>query len=431
MLALLRDSLRVGDRWGLDWWVGLGVDGPTTRDVAAWESVRVSLGYAVAAVLIAVLVGGAAACAIAYTRRGSTILDSGLMLPLGTSAVTLGFGLLITFSVAPVDLRGRWIIVPIGQALVAIPLVVRTVLPVLRAIDPRLREVAATLGSSPLTVWRTIDLPVFARALGVGAGFAAAVSLGEFGATSFLARTDAPTLPVRDRPAALAARRGQRGPGRRAVRRAGDRHRARGARDRAAAAPGIGGVVSVGLELVGVSATLDGYPVLDGVDLHVEPPESVALLGPSGIGKSTLLRVVSGLVRPDAGTVSWDGVDLADTPPHRRGIGLVFQDAVLFPHLDVASNVGLPAGAVLVAGPATRGWTSCLALVDLDGYGDREVDTLSGGQAQRVALARALAADPGSCCSTSRSARWTRICGSGSARRCAICCAGCGSRPST
>jgi thiamine transport system permease protein len=196
LLALLRDSLRVGERWGVDWWVSLGTDGPTTRDVAAWESVRVSLGYAAAAVLIAVLVGGAAACAIAYTRRGSSILDSGLMLPLGTSAVTLGFGLLLTFSVAPFDLRGRWIIVPIGQALVAMPLVVRTVLPVLRAIDPRLREVAATLGSSPVRTWRTIDLPVVARALGVGAGFAAAVSLGEFGATSFLARTDAPTLPV-------------------------------------------------------------------------------------------------------------------------------------------------------------------------------------------------------------------------------------------
>jgi thiamine transport system permease protein len=196
LLALLRDSLHVRDHWGWDWWRALGSTGTTTRDVPAWDSVRVSLGYAVAAVLIAVVVGGAAACAIAYTRRGSGWLDAGLMLPLGTSAVTLGFGLLITFSVAPFDLRGRWIIVPIGQALVAIPLVVRSVLPVLRAVDPRLREVAATLGSSPAQVWRTIDVPVVSRALAVGAGFAAAVSLGEFGATSFLARTDAPTLPV-------------------------------------------------------------------------------------------------------------------------------------------------------------------------------------------------------------------------------------------
>ncbi len=196
LAALVRDSIRVGDHWGVDWWHALTVTGPTTRDVAAWDSVRVSLTYALAAVAIAVIVGGAASCAIAYSRRGSGALDIGLMLPLGTSAVTIGFGLLITFAVAPVDLRSSWIIVPIGQALVAVPLVVRTVLPVLRAIDPRFREVTSTLGASPMTTWRTIDLPVLARSLGIGAGFAAAVSLGEFGATSFLARTDAPTLPV-------------------------------------------------------------------------------------------------------------------------------------------------------------------------------------------------------------------------------------------
>jgi thiamine transport system permease protein len=196
LLALVRASVRVGDGWGLDWWRALAVDGPTTRDVAAWASVRVSLSYAVATVLIAVVVGGAAACAIAYARRGADTLDTALTLPLGTSAVTVGFGLLITFSVPPFDLRSSWIIVPIGHALVAIPLVVRTVLPVLRSMDPRLREVAATLGASAGHSWRTVDLPVLSRALGVGAGFAAAVSLGEFGATSFLARADAPTLPV-------------------------------------------------------------------------------------------------------------------------------------------------------------------------------------------------------------------------------------------
>jgi thiamine transport system permease protein len=196
MLALLHDSLRVGERWGLDWWSALLQDGPSTRDVPLWEPLRTSLSYAVVATLIAVVVGGLAACAIAYARRGGPVLDAASMLPLGTSAVTLGFGLLVTFAVRPVDLRGSWIIVPIGQALVAVPLVVRTVLPVLRAIDPRLREVAATLGSSPSRAWRTVDLPVLGRALGVSAGLAAAVSLGEFGATSFLARSDAPTLPI-------------------------------------------------------------------------------------------------------------------------------------------------------------------------------------------------------------------------------------------
>jgi thiamine transport system permease protein len=196
LLALLHDSVRVGDRYGLEWWQALGRPGTTTRDVAAWESARVSVTYAVVATLIAVVVGGAAACAIAYARRGGDALDSAFTLPLGTSAVTVGFGLLLTFASAPFDLRGAWIIVPVGQALVAVPLVVRTVLPVLRSVDPRLREAAASLGSAPMRTWRTVDLPVLGRALAVGAGFAAAVSLGEFGATSFLARTSAPTLPV-------------------------------------------------------------------------------------------------------------------------------------------------------------------------------------------------------------------------------------------
>ena len=94
------------------------------------------------------------------------------------------------------DLRGSWIIVPIAHSIVASPLVLRLALPVLRSIDPRLRQVAATLGASPTRAWRSVDLPHLSRALGVGAGFAAAVSLGEFGATAFLARSDTPTLPV-------------------------------------------------------------------------------------------------------------------------------------------------------------------------------------------------------------------------------------------
>ena len=155
-----------------------------------------SLRIAAGASLIAVVVGGLAACAIAYARRGGRWLDAGLMLPLGTSAVTVGFGLLITFDRAPLDLRGSSIMLPLGQALVAVPFVVRVVLPTLRAIEPGLREAAATLGAGPGRVWWEVDRPVLRRALGAGAGFAFAISVGEFGATSFLTRVGNETAPI-------------------------------------------------------------------------------------------------------------------------------------------------------------------------------------------------------------------------------------------
>ena len=118
------------------------------------------------------------------------------MLPLGTSAVTVGFGLLITMDRRPIDLRGSWVLIPIAHAVVAVPFVVRAVLPTLRSIDPRLRDAAATLGASPSRVWREIDLPFLRRALVAGGGFAFAISLGEFGATSFLTRVGDETMPI-------------------------------------------------------------------------------------------------------------------------------------------------------------------------------------------------------------------------------------------
>ncbi|MFE3325627.1 ABC transporter permease [Streptomyces sp. NPDC059176] len=156
-----------------------------------------SLQYALAATAIALVIGGLAAAAL--TRRAGRLVrgfDALLMLPLGVSAVTVGFGFLITLDEPPLDLRTSWILVPLAQALVGVPFVVRTMLPVLRAVDTRLREAAAVLGASPLRAWREVDLPLVRRALLVAAGFAFAVSLGEFGATVFIARPDNPTLPV-------------------------------------------------------------------------------------------------------------------------------------------------------------------------------------------------------------------------------------------
>jgi thiamine transport system permease protein len=129
-------------------------------------------------------------------RRGGALLDAGMMLPLGTSAVTVGFGLLITMDRSPFDLRGSWVLIPVAHAVVAIPFVVRAVLPSLRSIDPRQRDAAATLGAPPWRVWREVDLPYLRRALVAGAGFAFAISLGEFGATSFLTRIGDETMPI-------------------------------------------------------------------------------------------------------------------------------------------------------------------------------------------------------------------------------------------
>ena len=150
-----------------------------------------------------------------------------------------------------------------------------------------------------------------------------------------------------------------------------------------------------GLTVDDVSLSYDGRLLLDRVHLDVAPDEVVCLLGPSGSGKSSLLQIIAGLLPPDSGTTRWDGADLVDLAPHRRGIGLVFQDALLFPHLDVAGNVGygLRFGD-LSPGVRQARVSDLLELVDLAGYQARTVATLSGGEAQRVALARALAPRP-------------------------------------
>ena len=170
----------------------------STIFVPPMEAVGNSLVFATAAAVIALVIGGLAAFAIAGPGRSarSTGLDTLLLLPLGVSAVTIGFGFLIALDKPPFDLRASPVLIPIAHALVAAPFVARVLIPVLRSIDQRLRDTAAVLGASPGRVWREIDLPIVARALLVAAGFAFAISLGEFGATIFIARPDYPTLPV-------------------------------------------------------------------------------------------------------------------------------------------------------------------------------------------------------------------------------------------
>ncbi len=205
LLTLVSRSLHVGDAWSLDNYRRLS--GSATVDGAALEvppsvALENSLRVAVDATLMALTLGFLVAVLVTrrvrrpWPRRLSGAFDGLFMLPLGVSAVTVGFGFLVTLDQPPLDFRDSPWLVPIAQAMVALPLVVRTLAPVLRSIDPRQREAAAALGAGPIRVLTGVELPVLVRPLLAATGFAFAVSLGEFGATSFLARPESPTLPV-------------------------------------------------------------------------------------------------------------------------------------------------------------------------------------------------------------------------------------------
>ncbi|WP_239684002.1 ABC transporter permease [Leucobacter musarum] len=219
LITLLSRSLRDRDgAWTLANYAalvvppeGLPIDGSVLTAILA------SLRIAVVAALLAMVLGALLALVLSRRprsrtlRRGIDLFDGLVMLPLGVSAVTLGFGLLLTMH-RPLgiglDLRTSTALIPIAQALVALPLVVRTLLPVLRSIAPELRDAAASLGAGPFAMLRAIDVPLLGRSTGLALGFAFAASLGEFGATSFLVRPGEQTLPV-----AVAALIGHQAPG--------------------------------------------------------------------------------------------------------------------------------------------------------------------------------------------------------------------------
>ncbi len=150
-----------------------------------------------------------------------------------------------------------------------------------------------------------------------------------------------------------------------------------------------------GLDVSDVTVTFEVAPVLDEVSLSVAAGDVVALLGPSGSGKSTLLRVIAGILAPDSGRIAVQGVDVTDRPTHRRGVGMVFQDNQLFPHLSVLDNVAFgPKMAGATRSDRAERAARWLRRVGLAGFEDRRVTDLSGGEAKRVALARSLAAEP-------------------------------------
>ncbi|MCL4297575.1 MAG: iron ABC transporter permease [Anaerolineae bacterium] len=222
LAALALRSLTSAGHLSFNYYRALIVDIPQNQSlffVPPSEAISNSLTFAVSTVILAVLLGLLAAVALTpnsqskiknrkskipsspapvrgFILHPSSFLDAFFMLPLATSAVTLGFGYIITFDQPPLNLRTSPVLIVLAHTLVALPFVVRSVLPALRSIQPALREAAAVLGASPARVWREIDLPIASRALLVGAIFAFTISMGEFGATVFIARPDTLTMPV-------------------------------------------------------------------------------------------------------------------------------------------------------------------------------------------------------------------------------------------
>lgn len=206
LMVLVLRSLHSADGWGLGAYSGLGdARRGSTSFVAPIDAVMNSLRFASATTVMAVLLGASAAWALSVrtgaARRSASaitrsVTETALMVPLGASAVTVGFGCLIALDTPPLDLRASVWMLPIAHTVIALPLVIRVLLPAIRSIDPQLLEAGESLGASRLRLWWGVEVPLVWRQLLVAAGFAFAVSLGEFGATMFLVRAEDPTLPI-------------------------------------------------------------------------------------------------------------------------------------------------------------------------------------------------------------------------------------------
>lgn len=195
MVALIAASMRSADGWSLQGWRNLfGFVESRLPTIALTDAVFHSLIYALLAALVAVPSG--VALARSAVRSSNRWAASLVDLPIGVSAVAVGLGIIVTYDSDPIDVRGSWWLIPIVHASVALPFVVRSTIPLLRSIPPRLGEAASTLGANPWRRWWFVELPLLRPALATAGAFSAAMSLGEFGATSFLTRRDTTTLPI-------------------------------------------------------------------------------------------------------------------------------------------------------------------------------------------------------------------------------------------
>lgn len=198
MLSLIFASFRGDEGVSLHYYRALATNETASFFfVSPLAAIANSLGFASAATLLALLIGLISAHFLFHTKGGSsTFWDAVLMLPLATSAVTLGFGYILTLNKPPLNLHDSLALLPVAHSMVASPFVIRTMLPAIRQIPQNLRDAAASLGATPAQIYRHIELPILRNTLLVATIFAFSISMGEFGATSFLSRPQLPTLPI-------------------------------------------------------------------------------------------------------------------------------------------------------------------------------------------------------------------------------------------
>ena len=189
ILAIFQKSLISNSRLSTNAWREV------LSNTQVLNSLITSLGYAVVTILIATTIALLAASSLAYNKN-FRFISALTSLPILVSAVSIGLGIIVTFDTQPFNWRGSQMMLPIAHALVALPLAIRAITPVLNDIPDSLRQASSVLGANNWQVWRTIDFKIVRRATIVAAAISAAVSLGEFGASSFLVRRNSETLPV-------------------------------------------------------------------------------------------------------------------------------------------------------------------------------------------------------------------------------------------
>jgi spermidine/putrescine ABC transporter ATP-binding subunit len=388
------------------------------------EAAATSLAVAALVAVLAGLLGTPAGLALGRGRATPRLrhaLRRLVLLPVMAPVVLLAIALYATFAAA--GLGGTLVALILAHTALGVPYVVLSVEAAARGLDPRLDRAARGLGATAWqALWR-VTLPLARRGLLAGMLFAAIVSFDEVVIALFVGGPTTTTLPrkmwstitqdefnplltaVATLQMAVAlgllgvvawlAAAGRRGDGRAPGHPAGGGEVAAAARSGPLRLTGSPTRAGARVDLVGLTKRFGAVTAVDELSLTVEPGELLTLLGPSGCGKTTALNLIAGFETPDAGAVRIDGVDVAGLPPHRREVGMVFQDYALFPHLTVRENLAFPLRVRGVA-PAQvdEQVATMLGLVRLPEYGDRLPRQLSGGQQQRVALARALIYHP-------------------------------------